>query len=230
MLELNLLPNVKINYLKTQKLKHSIVSICIILSLVFVILFGGFMYYVYMFQKAEINNQNAKITSYIAQIKSNKDLNKILTVQNQLNSLPGIEANTTVPSRLFGFMSQLTPTNATISDLNVDLTSNTITINGSANNLGTVNQFVDTLKFTTYQSGSSSHGKLAFNAVVLSSFSYSSNSSSVSNPAQYTITFNYDPNLLSDANNVSLVVPHLTTTRSIINQPLNLFKANSTKG
>ena len=92
MLELNLLPNVKINYLKTQKLKHSIVSICIILSLVFVILFGGFMYYVYIFQKAEINNQNAKITSYIAQIKSNKDLNKILTVQNQLNSLPGIEA------------------------------------------------------------------------------------------------------------------------------------------
>ena len=168
MLELNLLPNVKINYLKTQKLKHSIVSICIILSLVFVILFGGFMYYVYIFQKAEINNQNAKITSYIAQIKSNKDLNKILTVQNQLNSLPGIEANTTVPSRLFGFMSQLTPTNATISDLNVDLTSNTITINGSANNLGTVNQFVDTLKFTTYQSGSSSHWKLAFNAVVLS--------------------------------------------------------------
>ena len=229
MLELNLLPDVKINFLKTQSLKHSIVSICIIVSIVFLALFGAFIYYVYIYQKNEISNQNTKITSYIAQIKSNKNLDKILTIQNQLNSLPNIESQTTVPSRLFGFISQFTPTKATISDLNVDLTSNSITLNGSADSLSTVNQFVDTLKFTTYNTPTSKD-KTAFSSVSLASFSYSSSNSNPSNSAQYSISFNYDPALLSNSNTVNLIVPNITTTRSILNQPLNLFKANSTKG
>ena len=229
MLELNLLPEVKINHLKTQRLKHSIVSICIIVSIVFLALFGGFIYYVYIFQKNDISNQNTKITSYISQIKSNKDLDKILTIQNQLNSLPNIESQTTVPSRLFGFISQVTPTKATISDLNVSLTSSSITLNGSADSLSTVNQFVDTLKYTTYNT-STSKNKSAFSAVTLSSFSYSSSNSSSTKAAQYSITFNYDPTLLSNSSTVNLIVPNITTTRSILNQPLNLFKANTTKG
>lgn len=229
MLELNLLPDVKIKFLKSQRLKHLIVSSCIIVSIVFLVLFGSFIYYVYIYQKNSISNQNSKIDSYISQIKNNKNLNKILTIQNQLNSLPNIESQTTVPSRLFGFISQFTPAKATISDFNVDLTSNSITINGSADSLSTVNQFVDTLKFTTYNTPVSKTTS-AFNTVSLASFGYSTSTSNPLSSAQYSITFNYDPTLLSNSSNVNLIVPNITTTRSILNQPLNLFKSNGTKG
>lgn len=227
MLEINLLPDIKSKSVRAKKLKNSIVSISIILSLVFVALFGSFYYYVDFYQKDKINSLSSNIISLTSSIKSNKNLNKILTIQNQLNSLPNILSQDPRISRIFNFISELTPTNATISDLTINLSNNSISINGGADSLTTVNQFVDTLKFTTYDNGSSK-GNTAFNSVDLTSFSYSSGSNTTTN-TQYTITFNYDPTLFNNTDKIQLVIPKLTTTRSILDQPTAIFQSN-TKG
>jgi Tfp pilus assembly protein PilN len=227
MIEFNLLPDIKQQYLKAKRLKKIIIFIVVVISTLSLVLFAFSYWYVYFNQKNNIKNLNNEITSSIRHIKSNPNLNKILTIQNQLNSLPNILSQSPKVSRIFNFMAELTPANATISDLTINLSSNSISINGGADSLNTVNQFVDTLKYAKYNNGSSKNNA-PFSSVTLASFSYSSSASSTT-PAQFTITFNYDPTLFNNTDNIQLVVPNITTTRSILNQPKILFQSN-TKG
>ncbi len=227
MIEFNLLPDIKQQYLKAKRLKKIIIFIVVVISTLSLVLFAFSYWYVYFNQKNNIKNLNNEITSSIRHIKGNPNLNKILTIQNQLNSLPNILSQSPKVSRIFNFMAELTPANATISDLTINLSSNSISINGGADSLNTVNQFVDTLKYAKYNNGSSKNN-VPFSSVTLASFSYSSSASSTT-PAQFTITFNYDPTLFNNTDNIQLVVPNITTTRSILNQPKILFQSN-TKG
>ncbi|MCL5113113.1 MAG: hypothetical protein M1554_01375 [Patescibacteria group bacterium] len=227
MIEFNLLPDIKQQYLKAKRLKKIIIFIVVVISTLSLVLFAFSYWYVYFNQKNNIKNLNNEITSSIRHIKGNPNLNKILTIQNQLNSLPNILSQSPKVSRIFNFMAELTPANATISDLTINLSSNSISINGGADSLNTVNQFVDTLKYAKYNNGSSKNNA-PFSSVTLASFSYSSSASSTT-PAQFTITFNYDPTLFNNTDNIQLVVPNITTTRSILNQPKILFQSN-TKG
>ncbi len=224
MLEFNLLPDIKNQYLRATKLKKSIISGSVIVSVVVLALFGFSYWYVYFYQKNNIKNLSYNITSTINHIKSNSNLNKILTIQNQLSALPNILSQSPKISRIFNFMSELTPVNATISDLSINPSSDSISINGGADSLNTVNQFVDTLKYAKYDNGSSTNNT-PFSSVTLGSFSYSNSSNSTTN-AQFTITFNYDPTLFNNTDSIQLVVPSITTTRSILNQPNVLFQSN----
>jgi Tfp pilus assembly protein PilN len=226
MIEFNLLPDVKLEYLKARNIKRIVIFVAVIICTVTVALFIVLLLIVDVAQKVRINNLNTNINSVKTTLTGNTDLNEILTIQHQLQSLPTVEAQVPVASRLFGYINQITPTNATISSLNIDYTANSISISGAADSLATINQFVDTLKFTTYTLGSST-GNQAFNTVILSSFS--NGTSGTANSAQYTISFNFDPALFNQADKVTLVVPQITTTRSIISQPTGLFKASSTQ-
>ena len=72
--------------------------------------------------------------------------------------------------RLFTYLTQLTPNTATISQLSLSFSADSISLTGQADSLATVDQFVDTLKFTTYSLGSSTQTSPAFSNVVLTSF------------------------------------------------------------
>jgi hypothetical protein len=176
-------------------------------------------------QKVRINQLNSQINNSSSQLNSNKNLNQILTVQNQLETIPTIEAEAPTTSRVFGYISQLMPANSTISSLDVDFTANTVTMSGGADTLATVNTLVDTLKYATYNDTTTNvKNAPAFSGVVLSSFSYS-NTATNGNTAQYSIAFSFNPTLFKSTDNVTLTVPSETTTRSILNQP-QLFKAS----
>ena len=105
----------------------------------------------------------------------------------------------------------------TISDITFDYTANTVEINGEAKSLDKVNQFVDTLKFTTY-SNKDVTGEPAFSEVVLSQFTRSASTTT------YTITTAFDPAIFDNTSEVNLKVPNKISTRSVIEQPTELFK------
>jgi Tfp pilus assembly protein PilN len=219
MIQLNLLPDVKLQYLKvrrTQRLVISVSSLLIAASLVvFVLLIGT----VDVFQKKNLNDLNHDISTYTSQLQNTPNLNKILTVQNQLQVLTNLHGQKPAASRLFSYLQQVTPSTASISQFNIDFTQNTVSITGNANSLDDVNAFTDTLKFTTYkqQSGSTAN---AFTAVVLSEFSRGSSG------ATYTITTSFDPNIFNGTNTTSLTVPNIISTRSVVEQPTDLFQSN----
>lgn len=219
MIQFNLLPDIKQEYIKAQRQKHLIIFISSIASVATVALLIVLILVVDVWQKKSISDLNKDIKSNSSQLSGTKDLDKILTVQNQLGSLGPLHDKKAVASRLFSYISTLTPANATISKLSVDYSKNTLNISGNADALSTVNTYVDTIKFTTYKvTGSTAVAKNAFSQVVLATFGKTNDATT------YTVNATFDPAIFSEAGSVDFTVPKITTTRSAIDQPSDLFK------
>jgi Tfp pilus assembly protein PilN len=219
MIQFNLLPDVKLKYVRAQRTKRLMISVSALVTAISLVLFFSVLVYVDVAQKSHLNNINSDIATNSASLTSNSNLNGILTIQNQLSSLPALEKSDPVSTRLFDYLTQVTPADATISSANFDFGAHTIDIDGAADSLNTVNQFVDTLEFATYKLPNSSTTPKAFSTVILTSYSYSTTTG-----ATYDITLNFDPNLFADtAIPVLTVPPGKTTTRSVLDQPSNLF-------
>jgi len=156
-------------------------------------------------------------------------------VQNQLQALTSLHDQKPAASRLFSYLRQLTPSDASIAQLSIAFASsatatsaggsagapNSVSITGAAKSLDVVNAFTDTLKFTTYKQSSGASAN-AFSDVVLANFSRTDSG------ATYTITANFDPAIFDGTNNTSLTVPNIISTRSVIEQPTDLFQSGST--
>ena len=144
MIQFNLLPDVKLKYIKTQRTKRVVMVGSLIAASVSVALFVVLFLSVQVAQKKHLNDLSRDITKQVSTLSGTQDVNKILTIQNQLNSLPKLHADKPITSRIFGYIAQVTPTQASISLLNVDFTLDTITVTGSADSVVTVNKFADT--------------------------------------------------------------------------------------
>lgn len=201
MIQFNLLPDVKLEYVKAQHTKRLLTSVSIIVSLAALAVLLLALAAVDGVQKKSLHDLNNDISKYSTQIKNVKDLDKILTVQNQLGTLTSLHDQKPVASRLFTYISQVTPAQANLNKLTVDFTANTMVIGGDAPSLDVVSTYTDTLKATSYKVSGSSSAPKAFSNVVLSNFGRDSKG------ATFTITLSFDPAIFSSQNNVTLTVP-----------------------
>ncbi len=146
MLQFNLLPDVKKDYVKAKRTKRLIVSISFLVSAgsigVVLLLFSV----VQVAQKQHISDLTEDIKAAEVKIQSVEDINNILTVQNQLSLLPELHEGKPESSRLFGYVTFLSPEKAKVALLNFDAVSETLTLQGSADSIATVNKFVDNIK------------------------------------------------------------------------------------
>jgi len=219
MIQFNLLPDIKLQYIRARRAKRMVMIVATGISVftftAAIILFLS----TNVFQASQIKHLSATIQTDSKKLQGIPDLNKILTIQNQLDNLPALDNQSPVASRLFGYLSAVTPTQASISELNVDFTTgkNLIVFTGNADSLETVNKFADTLKFTTYTAPGITATK-AFSNVVLTNFTRDSKI------ATYTITANFDPAIFDTTKSVSLSVPNIITTRSATDSPTDLFQ------
>jgi Tfp pilus assembly protein PilN len=202
MLQFNLLPDVKLEYVKTQRTKHLLTLLSLAASACGIALLLLSVITVDVVQKKSLHDLNNDIKKYSSELKAVPDLNRILTVQNQLSTLTNLHDQKPVTSRLFGYISQVTPAQANLSHLTIDYTANTLTIGGKAPGLDVVSTYTDTLKATKYSTDGSDSGKThAFSNVVLTSFNRNDQG------ATFTITCNFDAAIFDSANNVKLTVP-----------------------
>lgn len=201
MIQFNLLPDVKLQFIKAERTKRVVTGVSVIAGAAALVVLLLLLFTVDVVQKKSINDLTHDIKTNADTLKHTPDLQKMLTVQSQLHSLTSLHDQDPVSSRLFDFMSRLTPKQASISDLSIDNTANTMTVTGKAPTLDVVNTFVDSLKYTNYTTSadtSDGSSKPAFTNVVLSSFGRDSKT------ASYTITLNFDPALFSNASDVTL--------------------------
>lgn len=224
MIQINLLPDVKAVYVKAQRTKRTVITLAAVISGVaigFVLLLSSVAYGA---QKLKLSSTENSINNDIAKIQETPDLDKILTIQNQLIALTPLHDSKPEVYKLFEYIEGTTPANIRIDTLNLNVLDNTISVGGTAPNLEAVNTFVDTLKFTLLVSPDqeeSADDVYAFSNVVLVGFDTSASTT------EYTISMNYNPQLFSMSNGeVKLKVPKLTTTRSELEQPTELFKEN----
>lgn len=248
MIQFNLLPDIKLEYLKAERMRRLVVSVSILVTIAAVALLIG-LFSITVLQKKHSKDLDKDISSASSQIQGHADLNKILTVQNQLKSLTGLHDTKPAVSRLASYLGQVTPTAVAINNLKVDYTQKTIDITGTADSLAAVNQYVDTLKFTKYclakddqatvcdatvtdsntgkqkpldcadpKNNDNTDCKAAFSSVVLTTFGLTEHE------ADYEVTLAYDPAIFDITKNIKLTVPNTVTTRSELEQPDDLFK------
>jgi hypothetical protein len=224
MIQLNLLPDVKLEYIKAQRTR----SVAITIAVLFAIAAVGLLILLLSvsgLQKKHLDDLSNDIKSQSKKLQTEPDISKILTVQNQLQSLTGLHAAKPAASRLSDYLNQVTPAQVNISDFTADLAQQTATITGSADSLSNVNKYVDTLKFTKFSDGAEASSR-AFSNVVLNTFGVTAGGKDPSQAVTYTITLSYDRSIFDITKDIQLSVPNQTTTRASVDQPPDLFQSS----
>jgi hypothetical protein len=223
MIQLNLLPDVKQHFMQARRLQRLTVTSAFVVTAAAVTLFVLLFLTVNVWQKQRIKALSGDIERVSNQLKSTPDLDRILTVQQQLRSLPALHDQKPAATRLARYLSQITPLEITVSKFRADFVNYTFNISGESDKLESVNKFVDTLKFTKYKSAESEELKPAFSNVVLKTFGTNEDT------ASYEITLNFDFTFFNiTAKDLELVVPQdFITTRSETERPEALFETPS---
>jgi Tfp pilus assembly protein PilN len=201
MIQFNLLPDVKQQYIKALRTKRLVMVISFVASAVALTVLLILVLSVYVVQKKNINDLKSSIATNSSELKSTPQLATVLTVQSQLNSLATLNSQNPEASRLFDYLTQLTPTQVTIADFQIDFTMDTVVMTGNAPSLAAVNTFVDNLKYTTYTVSGEATSQSAFSSVVLTSFGFDSTGT-----ASYSISYNFDPTIFNNGDTVTLSV------------------------
>ena len=228
MIQFNLLPDVKLNYVKTKRLKHTIILISIIVSGVSLAILILLFTLVDVVQKNNLASLNTKINNGVSTVQATPHLNDILTLQSQLEQINTLHKNEVVANRLIGIVGQITPVNANINQVSVSFVATTgsksipnqITLTGTAPDLQTLSEFVDIMKLCTYQTSTNSTPKLAFTDVTTGNISYSpTGTTSVS------ITATFDPILFAQptTTNITFNIPSDSITHSTAVESQDLF-------
>lgn len=216
MIQFNLLPDVKLEYVKARRSKNLMTAVAFVVGAVSlaIMLFG--LFYVQVIQRKSLNDLNSDIKKYSNQVRNTEDINKILTVQNQLNTLTGLHNQKPATSRLLGYITQVTPEKASLNKLSLDFAQTAMTIGGTAPSLEVVSTYTDTLKATTFTTEKSTKPAKAFSDVVLTSFARNETG------ATFTITAKFDPKIFDNTEKPQLIIPSgLSTNQS------NIFKAEN---
>lgn len=132
--EINLVPEVKLQMIRAQKLRNLVLFICILVSAVSIgtvlVLFG-----IKGGQDIAMANQDGKLGTLSAKLMGYEELGDIVTIQSQLEKLSQIQGNKKVLSRVFGAMNVMLPQggdSVQLSDLRVDFTTNVLRMEGQA--------------------------------------------------------------------------------------------------
>lgn len=219
MIQFNLLPKVKVDFIKTKRLKRTIIGISLLAIVVAVVIVGA-AFSLQTVQKVHVSNLDKDIDKLTAELNAVPELTNIISVQNQLNTLPGLYAGRPAVKRLPAYLDQTTPTDVGISQLSVDFSLSTMNVSGTATSLEAVNRYIDTLKFTKYQANDSTEALVAFKDVVLSNFGRNEKT------ASFSITLAFDPAIFDETQQISLVIPATVTTRSQSQASTELFNGS----
>lgn len=223
MIQFNLLPDVKVEYMRTERVKRTVMFAAAGVSLVAFLTFFGLLILVKVVQPNHIKSLTNDIKQSSSNLKDTKDLDKILTIQSQLNALPGVHTTKPDTTRLFTYITQFTPSDIKISAISIDHGAKTINISGTAASAVAANQFADTLKRTEYivlvdgESEAEAQKTPAFSSVK-SALPISGGK------ITYTIDFTYDEALFDNKKTIKLIIPNITSTASSQGLPSGLFE------
>jgi hypothetical protein len=217
MIQFNLLPDVKIDYIKTRRLKRfMILGAFAAVGVSLLALFLTFSYAA--IQKTHLKDLDKDIDKISGELDAIPELTKILSVQGQLKTLPDLYNRRPALDRLPGYINQTTPIGVGLNRLSLDLATNHIEVTGTADSLEIINAYVDKLKFTTYKTtDEGSQATQAFSEVVLTQFGRDTEQ------ATFAVSFTFDPTIFDITKTVQLTVPDQVTThaQTPAGQPFN---------
>ncbi len=219
MITLNLLPDIKKDYLKANRTKSIFVMVAFFVSAGAIAVVILVALYVLGVQKLQISNSQGSIDQSIKTLTETEDLDKVVTIQNQLEALPSLHEGTTAASRLFNYLKVITPNEVSLNSVQIDYVEYSVEIKGTGEDFRAVNTFVDILKNAGFTYKDSNGSTLAFSSVVLGAIN-------ADDTASFRVELNYTPEIFDpNIEGMKLSVPKITSTRSQTEKPKSLFDA-----
>jgi hypothetical protein len=231
MIQINLVPDVKQELIKAQRVRAAVISMSIIIAsaaLAVVVLLA-----IYVFGAQTVRNGLAdnNINDLHQQLQQDEDLPHVLTIQHQLSLLSDMHTNKKIHSRLFDILAATnspSPNNIMISNLKLDTESNTITIEAQA--LGgyraaeIYQKTIERSAIRFLESGETQTVPLASN-ITVGDASYGQDSSGT-RVLRFTISFEYAEEVFArELQNAQIIGPNRNTnvTDSYLRLPQGLF-------
>lgn len=231
MIEINLVPDVKQELIKANRVRAVVISSAVLVGLCAVGVVVLLAIYLYLGQTVRSNLADGAIKDKSQQLANIQDLDQTLTIQHQLSKLTDLHNQKNITSRFFDMLAAINPVapnNVTFSLAKMDSDTKTIHLEGQAAN-GYV--AADTLKKTilgttiSYRddSNQSQSAPLTQN-VSTSDLSYGEDSTG-KKVLRFTLSFTYDDALFARSSSDALIVgPNKQdATDSFLQLPTSLF-------
>lgn len=237
MIQVNLIPDVKHEYIRAQRMRNSVISIAIIvviaavgLVILLAAVLGG--------QKVTEAVTERTIQDEYKKLRAVDSVDDLVTIQQQLENISDVNDSKIVGSRLFDVLTAINPAppnDVRLSMVEFDPATKTISLEGSSN-FTSADIFTKTIQNTTLEfteDGVSDAEPLATKIDLLeTNFGEDSNNAKV---LRFKLTFEYNDKLFrNDLTNTRIVSPtgSIDVTDSKLRVPDSLFESrpNDPKG
>lgn len=205
MIEINLIPDIKRELIKSQQIRNKIIAISIIIGLVSMITIALLAVNVFAVQALRNNIADDSIKSKSLDLAKVEDLSKTLTIQNQLTKISDIYNSKKIDSRLFDMLVKIippAPNDVKLSSLSIDSDAGTISIDGqAANSFAAFEVFKKTIEGANIEYTNPSGDKLKVPLVAdmlnIGSTSYGEDAASGVMVLRFSFSFKYSPELFA---------------------------------
>ena len=239
MIEINLVPDVKQELIKAQRVRASVISASILVGIAALGVVVVLAIWVFAVQTARNVLTDNTINSESQKLSQVQDVSNTLTIQNQLSKLGPMHDTKNIDSRIFDILTTINPpapNNVAITNLTLASVAKTIKIEAQAvNGYPALDVFKKTINATTFQytqNGQQQSQPLSSN-MSDTDRSYGEDATGAK-VLRFTLTFTYPDLLFSrTAQNAQIVAPTQTNaTDSYLGVPQSLFtqKAADTTG
>lgn len=239
MIEINLVPDVKQELIKAQRVRASVISMSILVGMAAVGIVVVLAIWVFAVQAARSVLTDNTIKSESEKLAKVQDVSNTLTIQNQLSKLTAMHDGKSIDSRIFDILTTINPpepNTVSITNLSLDSDAKTIKIEAQAiNGYPALDVFKKTINATTFQFTQDGQKRSVALASDMSDSdrSYGEDASGAK-VLRFTLSFTYPDELFSrTAQGATIVAPTRTNvTDSFLGVPQSLFtqKASDTTG
>lgn len=200
MIEINLIPDVKQQYIKAKQARTMVISGAIIVGIVSVGLVVLLAVYLFGVQTLRSTLADNNITKNEKTLKEVPDLDKMLTIQSQLSSLKSLHDQENITSRVFDLLAAINPAapnQVTFSNVKFDATNGIVHVDGQASNgfvaADALKKTIQATKFN-YKDGKETSDALVAKDVIISNLSYGEDATG-KKVLRFSIDLTYDPQL-----------------------------------
>lgn len=226
MIQINLVPDIKQEFLRAQATKRLVLTFSFLISAGFLVLTGILFMSVNVFQQGHIDDLDADISTAINTYQNLEDVSEVLTVNNQLTVLPSLHQQKPALTRLPGYLTKLIPDDISISDLQISTSDGTISLSGFGPSFEKIQQFANTLKAAVFYEKGGDVVSPVFELVVVDRQG-TSDDEDKNKRASYSIRATFNLEIFDNSKEIILTVPTTTSDDTELLSPEDLIDISS---
>jgi len=229
MIEINLVPDVKQELLRAERVRAVVISGAILAGIISLGIVALLAFYIYAVQAVRGGLADDSITKGSEQLAGVEDLSKVLTIQNQLSKISELNDAKKINSRIFDVLFAVTPpapNEVQISNLTINADQSQISLEGQTRAFDALEIFkktIDGAVITFRENDEDRQVKLATN-ISATDISYGEDTNGVK-VLRFNLRFTYAEELFSPATPTSVIklINEGNVTDSYLGIPKSVF-------